>query len=145
MRIDLQILRVAQISREHVLQPGLQKSIGRVPLVTTYHPTLTRLACISKKHLHTSEKLKRAISNPPLIVFRRHQDLRDLLVWHTPAHPLMQEIICNSPRCKTCHILSIATVFKSNITGRSYKIRAHISCKPRISCKKCSIQCIGGW
>ena len=154
--IDMQILRVSRIPREEVLQSNsCKKDITRVPLVATYHPALTRLAHITKKYLptlHTSEKLKKAIPNPPIIAFRRPRNLRDLLVrtsLHTPAPPTdAGNYACKTPRCKTCHILSTTTIFKSNVTGRRHKVRAHITCKTSnlvylISCRKCSIQYVG--
>ena len=154
--IDLQIARVTQIPREQVLRSSTCRNpTERVPLVTTYHPALTRLTHITRKHLptlHTSEKLKKAIPNPRLIAFRRPRNLRDLLVHtslRTPTPPTdAGNYKCNTPRCKTCHILSTSIIFKSNITGRRHKVRAHITCKTSnlvylISCKRCSIQYVG--
>ena len=127
--IDLQILRVSRIPREEVLQSNsCKKDITRVPLVATYHPALTRLAHITRKYLptlHTSEKLKKAIPDPPIIAFRRPRNLLDLLVrtsLHTPTPPTdAGNYACKTPRCKTCHILSTTTVLRATSRAEDTK------------------------
>ena len=134
--IDPQIQRAARFSREATLQPRPRRTpLNRVPLVTTYHPGLTSLARITKKHLpifHTSQRLKQALPNPPLVAFRRPKNLRDLLVranLQTPAPPTNTgNIACGNKRCKTCSVINNNSTFKSHATGREHKIRAHITC-----------------
>ncbi len=105
---DLQINRAASVTREEALRPaqGRRQTSSRVPLVVTFHPGLTRLNTILKKHqpiLHISERLQQAIPDPPLVSFRRPPKLRDLLTraqLKTPATPINTG---NAPCGSRCH------------------------------------------
>jgi len=64
-------------------------TIQRTPLVVTFHPCLSSLPRIAKKHLpilHTSRKLEKAIPNPPLVSSDDHA------IWEicssAPEYPL---------------------------------------------------------
>ena len=151
--VDVQIQRATNIPRNETLQLHQPRPLlKRTPLVVTYHPNLTTLARIVKKHLpilHTSSRLKQAVPNPPLVAFRRPNNLRDLLVrakLNTPAPPTNTgNNMCGHARCKCCKEIVTTNHFRSHSTGRQYNIRAHITCKARnlvymISCKKCGLQ-----
>ena len=137
--VDLQIQRATNIPRHEILQPHPPSPpLNRTPLVVTYHPNLTTLARIVKKHLpilHTSSRLKQAIPNPPLVAFRRPTNLRDLLIrakLNTPAPPTNTgNNTCGHARCKCCKEIMTTNHFRSHSTGRQYNIRAHITCKSR--------------
>lgn len=95
LAVEQQIRRAASVPRVESLQPHPRRQPQkRVPLVVTYHPSLANLARVARKHLpmlHTSQRLRRAIPEPPLIAFRRPRNLRDLLVrarsqGHTTPH-----------------------------------------------------------
>ena len=92
--IDQQIQKAANTPRTETLQPHPPKQpLQRTPLVVTFHPCLSSLPKIVKKHLpilHTSRKLEKAIPNPPLVSFRRPRNLKTLLIRtrvSTPAPP----------------------------------------------------------
>ena len=97
-------------------------------------------------------RLKAAIPDPPIVAFRRPHNFRDLLVraklketnppTQTGNHP------CNSPRCKTCHMIRIEETFKSHSTGTTHKTRSTFTCKTRnlvylIQRRKCGLQYVG--
>lgn len=154
--VDAQIQRAASVSRPEALQPHPRNTrLRRVPFVTTFQPGLNRLRSITRRHLptlHISERLQSAFPAPPIVAFRRAPNLRDLLVRAELKSPAPPTTIGNSPcgnrRCKTCvHIMSTNN-FRSNSTGRTYKLRASFTCKTRnvvylIQCKKCGIQYVG--
>ncbi len=123
--------------------------------MVTYHPSLASLAKIARKHLpmlHTSQRLRKAIPNPPLVAFRRPRNLRDLLVRsriNTSAPPTSTgSTPCNSRRCKCCAEIVICNSFKSKSTGRQYNIKTQMTCRSKnlvylISCKRCELQYVG--
>ncbi len=86
---------------------------------------------------------------PPVVVFRRPRNLRDLLIRArvtTPAHPTNTgNAPCNSRR-KCCAEMDTCDSFRSKSTGRQYNIR-HITYKSRnlvhlISCR-CGLHYVG--
>jgi len=154
--IDQQIQKAANTPRTETLQPHPPRQpLQRTPLVVTFHPCLSSLPRITKKHLpilHTSRKLEKAIPNPPLVSFRRPRNLRNLLVRarvSTPAPPTNTgNTPCNSRRCKCCREIKSCNTFRSKNTGRQYNIRAPITCKSKnlvylISCRRCGLQYVG--
>ena len=154
--VDTQIQLATQTSREEVLLPHPRRpALERIPLVVTYRPGLTKLSSIVRKHLpilHISEKLRKAIPNPPLVAYRRPPNLRDLLVRAevkppTPPTP-GDNAPCGSRRCKTCQLIKRTNTFTSNTTGRRYIIRNQFTCKTKniiymISCDRCNMQYVG--
>ena len=83
-QLDWEIQQVLDIPREMDSQPcNDQDKSARIQLVVTYHPTLPSLGITTRQHqniLHTLEWLQKAFPSPPLIAFRRPNNLRDLLV-----------------------------------------------------------------
>ena len=154
--VDAQIQKASRLPRTEALNPNTHRQpTRRIPLVVTYHPGLTNLSRIARKHLpilHTSSKLKEAIPDPPIIAFRRPKNIKDLLVRAklNPPSPPTNAINtrCNNNHCKCCHEMVTCSKFKSKTTGRQYNIGAEITCKTRnlvylISCKRCGLQYIG--
>ena len=154
--VDTQIQLATQTSREEALLPRPRRpALERIPLVVTYRPGLTKLSSIVRKHLptlHISDKLRKAIPNPPLVAYRRPPNLRDLLVRaevKTPTPPTLGDNApCGSRRCKTCPLIKHTNTFTSNTTGRRYTIRNQFTCKTKnivymISCNKCNKQYVG--
>ena len=123
--------------------------------MVTYRPGLTKLSSIVRKHLttlHISDKLRKAIPNPPLVAYRRPPNVRDLLVRaevKTPTPPTHGDNApCGSRRCKTCQLIKRTNTFTRNTTGRRYTIRNQFTCKTKnivymISCNKCNKQYVG--
>ena len=154
--VDTQIRLATQTSREEALLPHPRRpALERIPLVVTYRPGLTKLSNIVRKHLpilHISEKLRKAIPNPPLVAYRRPPNLRDLLVRAevkppTPPTP-GDNAPCGSRQCKACQLIKRTNTFTSNTTGRRYIIRNKFICKTKniiymISCDRCNMQYVG--
>ena len=154
--VSQQIQKAADVPRTESLEshPPRQR-LQRTPLVVTFHPSLSSLPSIARKHLgilHASQRLEKAIPNPPLVSFRRPRNLRNLLVRAqvpTPAPPTLNgNAPCNSRRCKCCKEIETCNTFKSKNTGRKYDIKATLTCKSKnlvylISCKRCGLQYIG--
>ena len=90
----------------------------------------------------------------PVIAYRRHASLRDLLVHSTVQNntPHMQQPAgvykCNHPRCLTCPVLQQGqTNYIFTATSEQRKIIDHLSCKSKnliylIQCNKCKCQYI---
>ncbi len=155
--ITNQIAKAADIPRAQTLvYKDKDKSNKRVPLVTTYHPQLPKLGSIVNKHmptLHLSPKLRDAISEPPVIAYRRPKNLRDLLVSArlkpaaTDTHHDTVCTPCNKP-CKACNYVTNTNSFQSIITQHTFKILQNITCSTThliylISCSRCGIQYVG--
>ena len=133
--IDQQIQKAANTPRTVPRRCSPPKQpLQRTPLVVIFHPCLSSLPKIVKKHLpilHTSRKLEKAIPNPPLVSFRRPRNLKNLLIRtrvSTPAPPTNTgNTPCNSRRYKCCREIKICNIFRSKNTGRQYNIRAPIT------------------
>ncbi len=78
--VEQQIERAASVSHVEFLQPCPPKRpLNRTPLVVTIHPSLSNIAKVVRRHLpilNTSQRLRKAIPNPPLIAFRRAKNLK---------------------------------------------------------------------
>ena len=84
------ITRVRAIPRHETLkqQEHTNSTADRTPLVITFNPTLYKVSSVLKKHLNvlqSSPNCKGTFSLPPVITYRRHASLRDLLV-HSTLH-----------------------------------------------------------
>ena len=122
--------------------------LNRVPIIVTYHPCLPLLNSILAKHssiLNVSERLRRAVSNPPLVTYRRPSNLKNLLVRATfkqrqPSYKGNSQ--CRQTRCKTCQHIKSVDKFNSSVTGKIYQVKASANCKTSnvvyvVECNKC--------
>ena len=126
----------------------------RVPLITTYHPDLSPLRHTVDSLLpvlHTSQRLRNSIPEPPIVAHQRPRNLRDLLV-RAELKPTWIEYsgssACLKSRCKTCQHIRSDTTFKSTVTGQTFLVRASATCKTEnliylIECKLCKKQYVG--
>ena len=101
--------RARNTSRPQALQRRQNRDTQaeRIPLVHTYNPALPNISSILLKHLpvlHSSDRCRKAIPEPPMAAFRRPTDLKDMLVLSTTAPQNINPGFspCNSCRCKTC-------------------------------------------
>ena len=134
----------------------------KIPLVATYHPSLSPIRQTSANHhiLHTSDRIQRAIPEEPMIVFRCPPSLRNLLIRaeipstnDSSIPPIQHGMFKCTSRCVTCQEHTCTCIlesdsFKSHTTGAHHKIRGHITCTTSniiylISCRICGIQYIG--
>ena len=153
--IQGQIDRASNISRVNALAPGSHEANRRVPLVVTYHPSPPNLPSITKGNipvLHASRRLKNAISESPIVAYRRPKNLRDLLVSSQLKPPSFEPARgsspCGSRRCLTCDHVQTGTTIRSTTTGICYHTRATATCKSNniiylIECRQCHKQYVG--
>ena len=132
----------------HVKQTNaLQRNISaddkesRIPLVLTYHPLNNRIKRIlldNFKILSDDPVTKEIFPQPPLVAYRRNENLRDkLLAGSAP---------CQHRRCQTCDHISSDT----NLQGPNFSItiRQSFTCQSSglvycISCRRCPAIYIG--
>ena len=75
-KIQQQIIRTKGLDRDALLlsRKRTKGPLNRVPFIVTYHPCFPPLNSILTKHssiLNVSERLRRAVSNPPLVTYHR--------------------------------------------------------------------------
>ena len=145
------------ITREDALVPSTtqSKNEDRVVAVIPFHPHNIHICHILKKNFHIIQRdvvLNNIFPKPPLIAFKRSENIKDLLVrskvagnqnsdnTHTGCKP------CMDKKCKTCPFIHTATC----ITGPSgsFDIKAHFTCKSTdivyiLSCSMCSKLYVG--
>ena len=110
-----------------------------------------------KKHLkilQPSPNCKDTFPVPPVIAYRRHESIRELLVHstlhnNTPYKQLPAGVYkCNHPRCLSCPFLREGqTNYIFTPTNEQRKLIDHLFCKSKnvstIQCNKCKCQYIG--
>ena len=148
--IERQIFRVLGIPRSEALKPRatMSNTTDRMPLVITYHPSLSKPSQILNKHLrilHSLDKCKKAIINVSLVVYRRNSNVIDMVVRSTlpPDRPPPRGSFacgmcrsCDHKHDKLCpkqsnpdsHTDKSAT-FTSSSIGETYVIHKHLICQ----------------
>ena len=106
------------------------KKDSGVPLVLTYHPRLSNVNDIIKKHLvflYAKEQVENVFTPPFFVSFRAGFSLRKHLI-RAKVYPLSRECGssgCNKSRCQTCLnvniMLTIQTVFRVLLQRRVTK------------------------
>ena len=135
--------RVHSISGQEALEKRVRHSEERIALVLTYHPLSSRIKHILLNNfniLMSNPTTAAIFPAPPIVAYRRHCSLRDLLV-HTSDHCVTDEpgtFACEHPRCRTCQY----TTSDVHVRGSkcSTTIREHFNCKSEnivycISCR----------
>ena len=161
-KVQQAIKKVHSLPRATVLQekPRNQDPTPKIPLVTTFHPNLPPLRHITNTNhhiLHTSDRLRRAVPDIPILAYRRPRNLRDMLVRAT-IPPVTDDSLptqhgtskCESTsRCVVCreHIKE-GDSFTSHTTHATYKTKGHITCTTSnviylLSCRVCGVQYVG--
>ena len=151
--VQQQINKATRVHRDEALMPSETTNIGRIPLVVTYHPNLPPLHKILRKHLpilHLSDRMKKAVSNPPLVANRRPRNLNDLVVRASlkPPQQYRGNYQCGRPRCKTCKHIKTGNNFTSTARDETFFARVTATCKSAnivylIECLKCKKQYVG--
>ena len=123
-------------------------------MITTYHPLLPPIFKIVKKHwgvmIDDSPTLRRCFDKPSVISYKRHKNLRDMLVRaklppkRGPRRTINGYKGCGE-LCKLCAFSPSGTTLKHKCihTGKSFNINSSINCKTqgvmyRITCNKCT-------
>ena len=161
-RVQLAINRALNVPRHTLLtNTGAKKApTNRVALVTTFHPKLPKLPSILNNNmpiLHSSSRLHSAITEVPMVAFRRPKNLGDILVraklppgtvQTQPPTDILGCHKCTRSKCKTCLHIKPSLKVKSHTTGSSYNIKTDSECSTSnvvyvISCKRCGLQYVG--
>ncbi|XP_071153747.1 uncharacterized protein [Mytilus edulis] len=80
---EVQLKKVDNLNREDLLQYKQKKENNRVPLVITFSKALPNVHSILRKNLkilHQSERLKKIFPDPPIVAFKRDNNIKDILV-----------------------------------------------------------------
>ncbi|KAI8781018.1 E3 ubiquitin-protein ligase XIAP X8 [Biomphalaria glabrata] len=150
--LDKALSRVENLKREQAFKKKTISSNDERPkLILTYHPHNVKAKNIFLKNLNilqADEHTRDVFSSPPLVVFRRDQNLQDILV-HTKLHNISSEPgtwPCKRRNCQTCkHTLATPTVTCPKMT---IKISGKFNCNSRgviyaIICSRCQMVYIG--
>ena len=102
------------------------------------HPSFPDLSRITRDNipvLHSSQRLKNAIPESPIIVYRRLKNFSDHLVSSTLKLPSPEQVHgtnpCGNRQCLTCDHVQTGKTIKSATTGICYHTRATATCKTR--------------
>lgn len=149
--VDNAMKKVRNIKRDSLLRENPKSQEHKIPLVLTYHQTVSRIPHVVHKnwhHLSEDEEIGNRFCKKPVTAYRRGRNLKDMLMYNDlreiPTPP--GTFACKRSRCKTCpYVLHIPT-----ITGpkSSFKINHSHSCTTMnvvycIVCVKCSMLYIG--
>ena len=80
---EVQLKKVDNLNREDLLQYKPKKENNRVPLVITFSKAPPNVHSILRKNLkilHQSERLKKIFPDPPIVAFKRDNNIKDILV-----------------------------------------------------------------
>ena len=134
--------KARRISRTEALRDKHRERNERVPFVVMYHPELPNIGQILRDlhpMMQSSERCHRAVSNVPMLAFRRPKSLADYLErarmkeepgaegekWGTNKCGTRRCEVCNSSNavyliiCKTCglqYVVSTKTKFRMRVT-----------------------------
>ena len=137
--IDDAISRVLKISREEALKKVEKKENKRPVFVISYNPALPSVSHILQKHwrvMVTDPYLKKVFPKPPMVAFRRAQNLKQKLVRaKVPPPPPKRgkrNVVgmkkCNEARCEACPYIKVGTEIKSTLNSTTVKINAALNC-----------------
>ena len=157
--LNQEIKRVHNITRTEAITPKDTSEINqpkRVPLVITYNPALRSISSIIHKHLNilsSSPRCSSVFKAPPIVSFRRTNNLNNLLVSSKLRKPLQNNRPCGSfqcySNCLTCNYITDGlTNYTFHSTGETRRINHYIDCNSKnviymVQCKSCHKQYIG--
>ena len=151
--IDDAFKRVSQIERKQAIKRVSKTKEENTALVTTYHPLMPPVSKIVKKHWRVmtdeSPAMKRCFEKPSVISYKRHKNIRDMLVRaklppkRGPRRTINGFKSCGE-LCKLCTFSPRGLTRRHTCkhTGKTYEINSPINCKTygviyRITCDKC--------
>ena len=155
--------KARNLPRSQILKPKTtsDQTVRNFALILDYHPIYNGLPLQIRDHLKIlfeSPRMRKAFSQDKTCIrtdFRRTKNLKDMLV-KSSVQPVTTPQI-DSPGCFKCHrkvcdacqnfLLPYRHII-SVVTGKSYKIRQHLSCRTDFViyyafCKKWNKQCVG--
>ena len=145
--------RILNIERGEALKRIPKTSENNTTIVTNYHPAMPSISKIIKKHwsVMTDDfpEMKSCFPKPSLVAYKRHKNLRDLLI--RAKLPPKRGPSRKSNGFKNCGELCNMCPYtprnstknhKSKHTNETYEINSSISCKTsgviyKIFCNKC--------
>ena len=151
-QIQRQVSKANAVSRPELLKNRQRETDDRIPLVVTYNRTLPDIQSILKKHWHILQlepTLKECFKNPPILAFRRNKNVGDMLKKTTKEQKCGHSKPCTiNSRYKCCKQMTDTSSFKSQQTGKVYKIYNEADCKSKkviylLECTKCRLQYVG--
>ena len=91
------VSEVGAKDRANLLEYKTKSIVSRVHLVTTYHPAVSGLSSVLRKHLptlHKSERMHKAIPVPPMVAFRKPRSIKDHIVrsWQSTPYRLFRNL-----------------------------------------------------
>ena len=156
--IDKAILKAKAIPRcEALKRVDTKKSLDRVVFSIEFNPRLPSLSTILQKHWRSMTLdpwLKEVFKFPPMIAFRRPQNLKDKLIRATLPETKSQRPQRHVPGMKACGSCSICpyiqkgNTVQSSRNNKSIEINSQVFCNSKnviycITCDKCMKQYIG--
>jgi hypothetical protein len=143
--IEGQLRRVDATDRQSLLRNTRHKPANnRVPLVVTFSKLLPDIRAIILKHeqtLYHSERMRKVFPSPPLLAFRRDQNISDILVHSKTSSAL--RTTGGDCQCSTC-----AALYRGPITdtggSHTYDAVSSVDCATRnlvygLRCKRCCV------
>ena len=157
--IDAAIDRARQISRNDALKKVQDNKKNKRPVfVITHDPRLPSISGIVQKHwrtMVTDPHLKEVFPEPPLIAYKRPQNVREKIIRAkvppmAPSRPKRNLPGMNkcSKGCPTCDFVKKGKKVTAAATQYTAEITTQVDCQTKnivycIGCKKCPVQYIG--
>ena len=136
------ISRVLKVSRMEAIKKVEKVKNERPVFVLTYNPALPSVSQSLQKHwrvMMTDPYLKKVFPKPPMVAFRRTQNLRSKLIKaKVPPPPPKRKKRdihgmkkCNNPRCEACPFILAGKEVKSPFCATSVTINADLDCNSK--------------
>lgn len=149
--VDNAMKKASNINRNTLLHQTPRSPEHKIPLVLTYHRTVSHIPQAVHKnwhHLSEDEEVGKRFGKKPVTAYRRGRNLKDILMYKdlressTPPGTFS----CGRSRCVTCPCV----IHIPSVTGprSSFKIHHSYSCTTKnvvycILCAKCSMLYVG--
>ena len=156
--VDAAIEKARNIPRSEALKRVVKKKTSDRPVfVVTFDRRLPSIPNIVKKHwrsLTTNPHMKSIFPKPPLVAFKRPQNIRDKLIRaRVPPPPSRPKRVkngmfkCNKP-CSLCPYVKVQKTVRSSSNDICVDLHKHHTCEDQnvcyiLECKKCKMQYIG--
>ena len=158
--INSAIKRAKLIPRKKAIEKvsiDIEEKVRRPVFSVLYDPRLPALPSIVKKHWRTmvasDPHLKEAFPLPPLVAYKRPQNIRDKLVRSKipTTIPRPKRVVPGMSKCNNCPICPFVKEgkrVKATATNFTVEINRQVNCQSRnilycITCDKCTVQYIG--
>ena len=147
--------------RPSSLQESKKTSKENCLLITTYNRTLPNVSGALKKHwnlLQLSDEMKAKFQAPPMIAYKRNRNIGDILNSKIIENNIVKrKNVTQLGKCKPCDPekrflcckqMKETSLFKSQSTGRTFKIFNNSDCKTKntiylMECSLCNLQYVG--